>query len=88
MRPVTEHSSLVMFLTKTIIVSLLYPTYSLDLAPVDFHLFSSLTMQLNGRRFNTVGESELQKVLYPLTKNGFQAGFHKWQGRWDRCIAM
>lgn len=48
-------------------------------------------MQPDGRCFNTVAEaetkSESQKVLDSFTENEFQAGFRKWQERWDRCIA-
>uniref|UniRef100_A0A0L8FJ32 Sushi domain-containing protein n=1 Tax=Octopus bimaculoides TaxID=37653 RepID=A0A0L8FJ32_OCTBM len=45
--------------------------------------------QFKDRHFNTAVkiQSYSQKVFDSLTENDFQAGFQKWEERWDWCIA-
>jgi len=44
---------------------------------------------MKGRTFFTIEEiqEELQRVLDPIPKRGFQRCFQAWQKRWDRCIS-
>jgi len=77
------------FLTDNNMTVVPHPSYSLDLAPSDFFLFSKLKMKLKGRRFQTMDEiqAESQAVLNTLRENEFQERFKNWQRRWDRCQA-
>lgn len=49
-----------------------------------------MKVQLKYHRFNIIAEiqSKPQKDLNLLTENYFQVRFHKWQGRWNQCIAV
>jgi hypothetical protein len=65
-----------------------HPTYSSDLVPCDFFLFSKMKYNLQGRRFDTTEEiqTESQRVLDTVTEKDFQEAFQKWRRRWDQCL--
>jgi len=65
------------------------PSYSPNLAPVDFFLFPKLKSTLKGRRFDTT--DEIQKISttesFAIPKEAFQKAFQSWQKSWERCVA-
>jgi len=65
-----------------------HPTYSSDLAPCDFFLFTKMKLKLKGRQFDTTEEiqAESQRVLDTLIEKEFQEVFQKWRRWWDRCL--
>jgi len=64
------------------------PSYSPDLAPAYFYLFSKLKSSLKGRRFQKVEEIEENSIrdLRAVPQNTFQDAFQHWKKRWERCI--
>ena len=44
--------------------TLIYPTYSLDITPSDFHLFQSLQYSLNGKKINFLKDYKKQFWLF------------------------
>ena len=66
-----------------------HPPYSPDLTPADFFLFPKLKPTLKRRRFQTIEETEENKIreLRAITGSAFQEAFQQWEKRWERCIA-
>ncbi len=62
-------------------------SYSLDLAPSDYHLIPSLEQDLGGQHFTM--EEDLQSVVSEFfTKQDtewYSAGFHKLISRYNKC---
>jgi transposase len=77
------------FLAKNETMVVPQPTYSPDLAPADFFLFSKLKSTLKGRRFDTFDEIQKNSMrdLFAIPKEAFQKAFQNWQKRWERCVA-
>lgn len=65
-----------------------HPPYSPDLAPSDFHLFTSLKMHMGGNKFSTDEEvrGEVQKWVKGLAGDFFEAGIKKLIPRLTTCI--
>jgi len=65
-----------------------HPSYSPDLAPCDFFLFSMMKIKLKGWRYDPVEEiqAKLQKVLKDADTKDFQDSFQSWQKCWDHCV--
>jgi transposase len=86
-----SHRALVMreFLAHSSIMTYLHPPYSPDLAPCDFFLYPKMKLQLKGRHFDRVEETqrELKIALRMPRDQDFQHAFQQWQQRWDRCVA-
>ena len=76
------------FLAKKNIPVLPNPSYSPDLAPRDFYLFSKLKSKLKGHRFGTM--ENIQNIvtdeLNTLTENDFQYCYDQWKKRWNHCV--
>jgi len=72
------------FLTKQEITVVPQPSYSPDLAPADFLLFSKLKSLLRGRRFQKVEEIEENSIwdLHAIPQNTFQNAFHTGKKCW------
>nr|CAH7735052.1 unnamed protein product [Callosobruchus chinensis] len=68
----------------------IYPPYSPDLAPSDFHLFPQLKSYLKGNRYDGVEEVQrvTTRVLRDLSSGGFRGCFQSWIQRWRRCIEL
>jgi len=64
------------------------PPYYPDLAPADFFLFPKLKTTLNGRRFQTIEETQEYTIreLRAVTESAFQEAFQQRKKRWERCI--
>jgi histone-lysine N-methyltransferase SETMAR len=65
-----------------------HPSYSLDLASSDYHLFGPLKEALRGRRF-TSDEVEKEAVhawLASQPKTFFSEGIRKLVQRWTKCV--
>jgi histone-lysine N-methyltransferase SETMAR len=65
-----------------------HPSYSLDLASSDYHLFTKLKVWLATQRFHT--NEELMHVvtnwLHNLAAPFFDAGLQKLVSRYDKCL--
>jgi len=66
-----------------------HPSYSLDLAPSDYHLFGPLKKHLGGKRFRNNEEviQDVQEWLHWQPKDFFLSSICKLLDRWCRCIA-
>ena len=62
-----------------------HPSYSPDLAPCDFWLFS----KLRGCRYDTIEEMKeaVTKVIDTLTQEDFHEAFQKLLEQYNKCIA-
>ena len=76
------------FLTKHETTVVPQPPYSPDLAPADFFLFQNLKSSPEGRRFQTVEETEENLIwdFRAIPQNMFQDAFQNWKKHWERCI--
>jgi len=64
-----------------------HPAYSPDLAPFDYHLFSSMGHALAERHFDSyedIRKNGLMSGLPRKMRNFF--GVHKLPERWEKCI--
>jgi len=77
------------FLAKNETTVVPQPSYSPDLAPADFFLFSMLKSTLKGRRFDTIDDIEKFSTneLFAIPKEAFQKAFQSLQKGWKRCVA-
>ncbi|GFV02516.1 mariner Mos1 transposase [Trichonephila clavipes] len=68
---------------------LVHATYSPDLAPSDYHLFSSLGHALADQRFTSYEnvKSSLDDWLASKDRSFFWRGIHKLPERWGKCAA-
>jgi len=66
-----------------------HPSYSLDLAPTDYHLFGPLKEHLGGKSFrsNVEGVQVVQEWLQWQPRDFFLCGICKLPDRWRKCIA-
>ena len=67
-----------------------HPSYSSDLAPSDYFLFSKLKKWLGGKRFYSNDEnfSQTNTYLEDLEKSYFLEGLQKLEKRWTKCIQL
>ena len=74
--------------TKQITV-LEHPSYSPDLAPSDFFLFSKIKKILKGRHFDDIDDirSNTKAAVNTIPQNQLQNCFEGWTRRCHRCIA-
>jgi len=65
-----------------------HPPYSLDLTPLDFHLFGPLKEHLQGQKFadDEVMEA-VQSWLKAMPKSFFLEGIHELVDRWTKYVA-
>ena len=66
-----------------------HPPYSLNVAPLDFHLFGPTKEHLQVQKFahdNEVMEA-VQSWLKATPKSFFLEGIHKLVDRWTKCVA-
>jgi hypothetical protein len=61
---------------------------SLDLAPIEFWLFSILKMGLKGTRFATMEDITSNATAEPrkIPKQAFRRCFQQLQDRWSKCV--
>ena len=82
------HTSIIVreFLTKNNMTTVPLPAYSPDLASRDFYVFLKMKLQLKGRSFVSIEETqaESQQALNMLTSADFSECFQKWQDCWNR----
>jgi hypothetical protein len=65
-----------------------HPPYSLDLAPLDYHLISPLKEHLGGKRFcNEEVIQDIQEWLHWQPKDFFLSSICKLLDCWHKCIA-
>ena len=64
------------------------PSYSPDLAPLDFFLFPRFKSSLKGHHFGTVKnvQAAVTNDLQEIPVQDFQTSYDMWQNRWQRCI--
>ena len=69
---------------------LLYPAYSPDLAPSDFHLFGPMKDSLRGIKFENEKEIRVtvKKVLDSFTRIWFEEGIKKLEKLWKKRINL
>ena len=81
------HNSILVtdYLTKMGIKTVAHPSYSPDVAPCDFWLFS----KLRGCRYETIEEMKeaVMKVIDTLTQEDFYGAFQKLLEWYNKCIA-
>jgi histone-lysine N-methyltransferase SETMAR len=64
-----------------------HPTYSSDLAPSDFHLFSKLKEFLGGKRMATdEGKETVTDYLNGLAADFYDVGINKLVQHLDKCL--
>ena len=66
-----------------------HQTYSPDLAPSDFHLFSNIQKKhLSAKRFKSHDDvkPEVQTWLPGQDPTFYRQGFEKWISRLDKCL--
>ena len=65
-----------------------HPAYSPDLAPSDYHLFSSMGHALAERHFDSYEDVRkwLDECFASKDKEFFWRGIHKLPERWEKCI--
>jgi hypothetical protein len=67
-----------------------HPSYSPDLAPLDFHLFGSLKDALRGPHFeddNSIIEA-VRKWLHMKDKSWYRQGIHALVPHWHKAIQV
>ena len=65
-----------------------HPSYSSDLAPIDYHLFGFVKDQLRGQRYETT-EAIRKAVSQCLRMAGtefYRRGIFRLQERWKKCV--
>jgi len=65
-----------------------YPAYSPDLAPSDYHLFSSMDHVLAERHFDSYEDVRkwLDEWFASKDEEFFWHDIHKFPERWEKCI--
>jgi transposase len=65
-----------------------HPPYSPDLAPSDYHLFSSMGHALKEQHFKTSEELEnwVSEWFSSKEEQFFGQGIHKLSERWSKCV--
>jgi hypothetical protein len=69
---------------------LLHPAYSPDLAPSDYHLFSSMGQALAEQRFNSYEEVEnwVSDWFASKDEHFYWRGIHKLPERCSKCVEI
>ena len=67
---------------------LIYPPYSPDIAPSDFHLFQSLQNSLNGKNFNSLEDCKRHLEQFFAQKAGkfWEDGIMKLPEKWQKVV--
>lgn len=67
---------------------LAHPPYSPDLAPSDYHLFSSMSSSLKDQHFKTYQDVKkwLDEWFASKSKKFFEYGIHALPERWSKCV--
>ena len=67
---------------------LIYPPYSPDIAPLDFHLFRSLQNSLNGENFNSMEDCKrhLEQFFAQKGKKFWEDGIMKLAEKWQKVV--
>ena len=70
-------------------IELNHPTYSPDIAPSDYHLFSNLKKFLRGKNFSSDDEAvtTVEYYLTDLNSEFFCKGIQNLHDRWQRVVA-
>jgi len=65
-----------------------YPSYSLDLAPSDYHLFRSLQNSLNGKNFNSLEacKNHLKQFIVQKDVKFWMNGIVKLPQKWQKVV--
>ena len=66
-----------------------HPTYNLDQAPSDFHLFPNMKKHLRAKRLKShddVVKHEVETWLHGQDPIFYRQGFEKWISRLDKCF--
>ena len=87
--PVHTSHLLQQFLAKHSTAQLQQPSYSPDLTPCDFFLFSRHKKVLKGHWFEAMEDIKRNstKTLLDIPKQEFATFFQQWQQRWAKCVA-
>ena len=67
---------------------LIHLLYSLDIAPLDFHLFRSLQNSLNGKNFNSLEDCkrDLEQFFAQKDKKFWEDGIMKLPEKWQKLV--
>lgn len=67
-----------------------HPSYSPDLAPSDYWLFSHLKAFLRGKRFSSNEEviGAVERYFADLPEKHYRDGIHRLEDRWTKCIEV
>ena len=67
---------------------LIHLLYSLDIAPLDFHLFWSLQNSLNGKNFSSLEDckSHLEQLFAQKDKKFWEDGIMKLSEKWQKVV--
>ena len=67
-----------------------YPPYPLDLAPLDFYLFTDLEKMLQGKRFSSDDEviAATEAYFEAKDKSFYKKGIESLEKRWNDYIAI
>ena len=67
-----------------------HPTYSPDLAPSDFWLFSHLKKFMRGKHFSSNEEAiaAVDEYFEDLPEKHYRDGIHKLEERWNKCVVL
>jgi histone-lysine N-methyltransferase SETMAR len=76
------------FLARKQVTVLHHPSYSPDLAPVDFFLFPKLKSQLKGKRFQDIStiQANVTEQIRSIPKDSFKKSFRSMYERCKSCI--
>ena len=88
MCPPTKLQVFCKFLTPKNVTTLYHPSYSPDLSPPDYFLFSKLKVKVKGLHFVYVAEIQeaISNELKKVQKEKFSAAFQKLYNRAKACI--
>jgi hypothetical protein len=76
------------FLARKQLTVLHHPSYSPDLAPADFFLFSKLESQLKGKRFQDISkiQANVTEQIRSIPKDSFKKSFQSLYERCKSCV--
>ncbi len=76
------------YLSENKVKILFHPSYSSDLAPCNFFLFSKIKKELGKRSFSSIENLvyAIQAITDGITNDKYQNSFQKWKRRLKLCI--
>ena len=82
--------SISQFFAERNIATLKYRSYSLDLTPCDFFLFSKIKSVLNRTHFSDIDSIKMAATteLKKIPENAFQECIKSWQRRMHKCFKV